>query len=155
MKKTKPGLMLLLVLMISLVSSQLEVSAQPYNHAVGIRAGYSSGISYKGFRLHKMWAIEADVLYNRNGLNITALYEYHLEPFNTKRAFIYLGGGPFGGKWDDEISLGIAAMAGFEYTVRDLPLNFGIDWKPMLGLYTQLEQDLLDFGLAIRYRFGR
>jgi hypothetical protein len=155
MKRTKPGLMLLLAVMISMVSCQLKLSAQPYNHAVGVRAGYSSGISYKGFRLHKMSAIEAEFLYNRNGLNITALYEYHLEPFHSKRAFIYLGGGPFGGKWDNELSLGVAAVAGFEYIVRDLPLNFSLDWKPMFNLYSQLEQDLLDFGLSIRYRFGR
>ena len=155
MKSTKPGMIILLSLMITMISCQLKLSAQPYNHAVGIRAGYSSGISYKGFRLHKMWAIEADVLYNRNGLNITALYENHLEPFRSKRTFIYLGGGPFGGKWDGELSLGIAAMAGLEYTLRDLPINFSLDWKPMLSLYTQLEQDLLDFGLSIRYRFGR
>jgi len=147
--------MLLLVMMISMVSFQLKLSAQHYSHAVGIRAGYSSGISYKGFRLHRMSAIEAAFLYNRNGLNITALYEYHLEPFHSKRAFIYLGGGPFGGKWDNEFSLGVAAVAGFEYTIRDLPLNFSLDWKPMFSLYSQLEQDLLDFGLSIRYRFGR
>jgi len=155
MKRTKPGLILLLVMMISMVTCQLDLSAQPYNHSVGIRAGYSSGISYKGFRLHKMSAIEAAFLYNRNGLNITALYEYHMEPFHSKRAFIYLGGGPFGGKWDNNLSMGVAAVAGFEYTVRDLPLNFSLDWKPMLSLYSQLEQDLLDFGLSIRYRFGR
>jgi hypothetical protein len=155
MKSTKPGMIILLSLMITMISCQLKLSAQPYNHAAGIRAGYSSGISYKGFRLHKMWAIEADLLYNRNGLNITALYEHHLEPFNSKRAYIYLGGGPFGGKWDEEFSLGVAAVAGLEYTIRDLPINFSLDWKPMLGLYTQLEQDLLDFGLSVRYRFGR
>lgn len=135
---------------------QNEVSAQPYMHSVGVRAGYSSGISYKGFRLHRMSAFEVDLLYNRHGLNLGALYQYHLEPFKKNtRTFVYLGGGVFGGEWDEEFSLGISAVAGMEYNLRDLPLNFSIDWKPMLNLYAVFEPDFLDFGLSIRYRFGR
>jgi hypothetical protein len=155
MKEPKPGVILMLAVMLSMAFWQLELHAQPYNHAAGIRAGYSSGISYKGFKLHKMWAIEADFLYNRNGLNISALYEYHLEPFKSKRATIYMGGGPFGGQWKEEFSLGMSAVTGIEYTLRDQPLNFSLDWKPMLNLYALFEPDLLDFGLSVRYRFGR
>lgn len=133
-----------------------KLTAQPYNHSVGIRAGYSSGISYKGFMLHRMSAFEVDFMYNRHGLNLAALYEYHLEPFQkNSRTFLYLGGGVFGGDWEDEFSIGLAAVAGLEYTLRDLPLNFSVDWKPMLNLYAVLEPDFLDFGLSIRYRFGR
>ena len=65
------------------------------------------------------------------------------------------GGGGFGGDWDEEFSLGVAAVAGIEYTLRDLPLNFSLDWKPMLNLYAVFEPDLLDFGLSIRYRFKK
>jgi hypothetical protein len=146
----------LLFTTILVVLGQKELHAQPYMHAAGIRAGYSSGISYKGFRLHRMSAFEVDFLYNRHGFNLGALYEYHLEPFKKNtRTFVYLGGGAFGGDWDDEFSLGLSAVAGLEYTVRNLPLNFSIDWKPMLNLYAVFEPDLLDFGLSIRYRFGR
>ena len=135
---------------------QAELLAQPYKHSAGIRAGYSSGISYKGFRLHRMSAFEADFLYNRHGFNLTALYEYHLEPFKKNtRTFIYLGGGAFGGDWDEQFSLGVAAVAGIEYTLRDLPLNFSFDWKPMLNVYEVFEADFLDFGLSIRYRFSK
>ena len=133
-----------------------KMTAQPYQHAVGIRAGYSSGISYKGFLLHRMSAFEVDFMYNRHGLNLAALYEYHLEPFQkNSRTFLYLGGGVFGGDWEDEFSIGLAAVTGLEYTLRDLPLNFSVDWKPMLNLYAVFEPDFLDFGLSIRYRFGR
>ncbi len=155
MKGPKTGYMIILAVMLCLATWQAELKAQPYNHTAGIRAGYSSGISYKGFRLHQMWAIEADILFNRNGFNLSALYEYHLKPFKNKRALIYLGGGPFGGDWKEEFSLGVAAVAGIEYTLRDQPLNFSLDWKPMLNIYAIFEPDLLDFGLSIRYRFGR
>lgn len=133
-----------------------ELNAQPYRHAVGIRAGYSSGITYKGFMLHRMSAFQLDFLYNRHGLNLSALYAYHLEPFQrNSRALLYLGGGPFGGEWEEEFSIGVAGLAGLEYTLRDLPLNFSLDWKPMLNVYAVFESDLLDFGISIRYRFGR
>lgn len=145
-----------MAMMLSLFTLQAKLQAQPYNHSAGIRAGYSSGISYKGFRLHRMSAFEVDFLYNKHGLNLGALYEYHLEPFKkSTRTCIYLGGGAFGGQWDEEFSLGVAAVAGIEYTLRDLPLNFSFDWKPMLNIYAVLEPDWLDFGLSIRYRFSR
>ena len=147
---------LILLSAILLVFGQKELTAQPYKHSAGIRAGFSSGISYKGFLLHRMSAFEVDFLYNRHGLNLAALYEYHLEPFRKNtRTFVFLGGGVFGGDWEDEFSMGLAAVAGMEYTLRDLPLNFSIDWKPMLNVYELFEPEWLDFGLSIRYRFKR
>lgn len=150
MKSTK---ILFAVLFLIISGSSMKLSAQPYEHSVGIRAGYSSGISYKGFLLHRMSAIEASILYNRHGFGVNALYEYHLEPFRNKRLLVYVGGGVFGGSWDEEFSIGIAGLAGIEYTLRDLPLNFSVDWKPMLNLYRDFEHDLVDFGVSIRYRF--
>ena len=156
MKRTKLLYVIIALSVILLIPWQKELKAQPYKHSAGIRAGYSSGISYKGFRLHRMSAFEVDFLYNKHGLNLGALYEYHLEPFKKNtRTFIYLGGGAFGGQWDEEFSLGVAAVAGIEYTLRDLPLNFSLDWKPMLNIYAVFEPDWLDFGLSIRYRFNK
>jgi hypothetical protein len=144
-----------LALMLVLFLEGADLRAQPYYHSVGIRAGYSSGITYKGFRLHRMGAYEADILYNPHGFNISALYEHHMEPFRNERFLIYVGGGAFGGDWDEEFSLGVLAVAGMEYTLRDLPLNFALDWRPMLNAYRTLDADFLDFGICIRYRFGR
>jgi len=156
MKGTRIRFMLVMAILLSLSALQAELQAQPYMHSAGIRAGYSSGITYKGFRLHRMSAFEVDFLYNKHGFNLGALYEYHLEPFHkSTRTFIYFGGGVFGGDWDEEFSLGVSAVAGIEYTFRDIPLNFSFDWKPMLNIYAVLEPDWLDFGLSIRYRFSR
>jgi len=143
-----------ITLFILIIALSASLAGQPYEHSLGVRAGYSSGITYKGFFRHQMAAIEAEVLYNRHGFNVTAMYEYHLEPFQNKRLIIYVGGGAFGGNWDEELSLGIAAVAGLEYTVRDLPLSFSIDWKPMINAYRLFEVDLLDFGISIRYCFA-
>lgn len=130
------------------------VAGQPYEHSLGVRAGYSSGITYKGFFRHQMAAIEADILYNRHGFNVSGLYEHHIEPFQNRRWLVYLGGGAFGGNWEEELSVGLAIVAGIEYNVRDLPLNFSLDWKPMMNIYQLFEIDLLDFGVSIRYHFS-
>ncbi len=145
----------IVALVFLLAGGQQKLSAQAYMHAVGIRAGYSSGLSYKGFRLHRMAAIEADMLYNRHGFSLSALYEQHLEPFKSKQLFLYAGGGAFGGNWEEEFSLGLAAVAGIEYSIRDVPITFSLDWRPMLNLYALFEPDFLDFGLSVRFRFGR
>lgn len=133
------------------ISFTLE--AQPYEHSLGVRAGYSSGITYKGFFRHRMAAIEGQLLYNRHGFNVSGIIEHHAELFRSQRLLAYLGGGAFGGNWDSEFSAGIAAIAGVEYTIRDVPLNFSIDWKPMMNIYRIFEVDFLDFGISIRYRF--
>jgi len=138
---------------IALVTT-MAITAQPYDHAAGVRAGYSSGFTYKGFFLHRMSAIGLDVLYNPNGLNISGLFLIHKEPSRKVHWLLYGGGGPMGGTWDNYFSVGIIAVAGVEYYLRDLPLTFGFDWKPMLGIYRFTHYDLLDFGFSIRYRFS-
>jgi hypothetical protein len=155
MKATKKIYLISLALTLVLATWSADLKAQPYGHTVGIRAGYSSGISYKGFRLHRMGAIEGNILYNRHGFNLSALYEQHWEPFRDEKFLLYLGGGPFGGDWDEEFSMGLVAVAGIEYTIRDVPLNIGLDWRPMLNVYRIFAADFLDFGVCIRYRFGR
>ena len=142
------------VIIILITTLSINLAGQPYEHSIGVRAGYSSGISYKGFFRHQMAAIEADVLYNRHGFNLHALYEYHMEAFRNKHFLIYLGGGAFGGSWEAEFSAGLAGVAGVEYVLRDLPLSFSLDWKPMINVYRIFEVDLLDFGISIRYNFA-
>lgn len=132
----------------------LGLMAQPYQHSAGVRAGYTSGLSYKGFFLHSMNAIELNVGYNRHGLNISGLFDYHMELFGDEQWHAYFGGGPFAGEWDEEFSLGIVAVAGVEYQLRKTPLIFGLDWRPMLNAYRNFDYDLVDFGLNIRYRFS-
>ena len=128
------------------------LSAQYYEHSAGIRAGFSSGITYKGF-FDRQEALGIAGLYNRNGLNATVTYQYHFEPFRNDRYLIYVGGGPFSGNWNSEYSIGMCALAGFEYIMRDLPLVFSVDWRPLLNILKETSYELLDFGVSIRYRF--
>jgi hypothetical protein len=129
-----------------------ELNAQEYTHSAGVRAGFSSGIVYKGF-FERNSAVAIEGLYNRNGLNITALYQYHIAPFKNDRALFYFGGGPFAGQWGEEFSLGVAGVAGFEYILRDIPLVFSVDWKPLFNIIMQTDYEFVDFGVSIRYHF--
>jgi hypothetical protein len=143
-----------LLTIVLLLWVQQSSGQQPYEHAAGIRAGYSSGITYKYFFLHSLNAIQADLLYNAHGLNISGMYVIHNEPIRKDRWLLYFGGGPFGGQWDGDFSVGITGIAGMEYVPRKLPLNFGLDWKPMLNVYRNFDYEFLDFGFSIRYRFS-
>ena len=153
--KASPRIILIrLFLSLALAITGKELLAQPYMHSVGVRAGYSSGVTYKAFRLHRMGAYEGSILYNRHGFNLSALYEHHLEPVRNERFLVFAGGGAFGGDWNEEFSLGIIGVVGIEYTIRDIPLNLAVDWRPMFNIIQSTELDLLDFGFSIRYRFG-
>ena len=153
MEFTKMKVINCIALMALMSATSMRLSAQPYEHSVGVRAGYSSGIVYKAFFRHRSTAIEGGLLYNRHGFNLSALVEYHPEVFRNKRIQVYVGGGVFGGEWDDEFSVGIAGIVGIEYILRDFPLSFSADWKPMLNIFKDFEPDWLDFGVSIRYHF--
>ncbi len=144
----------MLIICSGLLIAQLSLTAQPYEHAAGVRAGYSSGITCKTFLRYSMSAFQLDGFYHPRGLYIGVQYLYHLEPFRSSRWLICTGGGPFSGQWEDAIAAGVSVTAGIEYNMRDLPLNFGIDWKPMLNIYKNSGTALLDFGASIRYRFS-
>ena len=137
-----------------LVLFPLQLRAQPYEHAAGIRAGYSSGFTYKGFFLHRLSAIEAAAMYSRNGFQVSAMYEMHHELDRKGRFYVFAGAGLAGGTWEDEFSAGICATGGVMYCLRKIPLNFGADWRPALNAYQSFDYELLDFGLSIRYRFS-
>jgi hypothetical protein len=141
------------VLLITILWMPFHAAAQPYEHAGGVRAGYSSGVTYKGFFLHRMSAVEAGLFYSQHGLHISLIYEWHTEPFRNSRWLFFLGGGIYGGKWERDIASGLTGAGGIEYTMRELPLNFGFDWRPIWNIYEEFTYDLLDFGVTIRYRF--
>ena len=148
--KYKITLALFLVFLFLNVAENLE--GQAYTHSAGVRAGFSSGITYKGF-FDNNSAAALELLYNRNGLNISILYAYHIAPFDNERYMFYVGGGLFSGTWEDQFSLGISGVAGFEYVVREVPLVFSVDWKPMFNIIKETGYELVDFGISIRYYF--
>lgn len=125
------------------------LSAQPYERAVGIKAGYSSGIVYKLF-LDNSIALEGQALYNNHGFQFTALYEYHFMPYAKRRLYYYAGFGPHGGEWDEEFALGAAICLGSEFVFRQAPLTLGLEWKPMINLYKSFDYAIPDLAVTVK-----
>ncbi|MEZ5070488.1 MAG: hypothetical protein R2751_05850 [Bacteroidales bacterium] len=144
---------LILLVLLGLTLPQTGALAQPYEHAIGIRAGYGSGITYKGFARHRLSALEVNALYHEHGFGASGLFVHHVEPTRKDRWLIGLGAGPLVGNWEGDLSLGLTAVAGLYYEVLRLPLEFGLDWRPMLNAYRQFDTEFLDFGFVIRYSF--
>lgn len=137
----------LTILMIFVFSGHL--SAQPYEHAVGIKAGYSSGIVYKFFP-DRGGAVEGQALYNKHGFQFTALYGHHFTPYAKRRLYYYAGFGPYAGDWNEAFALGAAICIGSEFVFRQAPLSLGLEWKPMINLYKSFGYAIPDIAMTVK-----
>ena len=120
------------------------VSAQEYHTGIGIRAGFSSGLTIKHFKNRKV-ALEGLLTTRRQGFDITGLYEVHNKAFDTDHLNWYYGGGvhigfyngnyvSWGNSGTTYTVVGLDGILGLEYTFDEIPINLGIDWKPALNL---------------------
>lgn len=120
------------------------VNAQDYKTGIGIRAGFSSGLTIKHFIKQKA-AFEGLLKTRWQGFDITGLYEIHNEAFDVRQLKWYYGGGAHIGFYNgNNVSwgtngiaytiIGIDGILGIEYTFSEIPVNIGIDWKPVLNL---------------------
>ncbi|MFZ5941193.1 MAG: hypothetical protein ACOYXB_11535 [Bacteroidota bacterium] len=140
------------LLFLLLIFATTVAYAQEYEQAVGIRAGYSGGISYRKF-FNAWYGGEVIAQYNRNGFQVAGLAEWQTAPFKVDRLCLFSGGGIYAGNWDGQFAFGITAVAGIEYVLRDLPLAVSFDYKPMLNLGKVLALDPFDFAFSLRYTF--
>ncbi len=141
------------------------LSAQDYGTGIGLRGGFSSGLTVKHFISQKN-ALEGILSTRWRGFDITGLYEIHNQAFDTDRLNWYFGFGAHLGFWDGDytytrwgevgrnyIIIGIDGILGIEYNFREAPINIGIDWKPAFNIigYTGFWGD--GGALSIRYIF--
>jgi hypothetical protein len=137
-------------------------SAQEYKTALGLRGGFSSGLTIKHFTSHKA-AFEGLLTTRWQGFVITGLYEIHNKAFDVNRLKWYYGGGAHIGFYNgnyvywgtygtDYTIVGIDGILGLEYTFSEIPINIGIDWKPVLNLvgYSGLWSE---GGISVRFVF--
>jgi hypothetical protein len=140
-------------------------SAQDYNTGVGLRLGFSNGLTVKHFIGHRS-ALEGLLSTRWRGFEITGLYEVHNQAFDVERLNWYFGGGGHigfwngdntYGRWGDEgvnyIVIGIDGILGIEYNFEAVPVNISLDWKPAFNLtgYSGFWGD--GGALSIRYIF--
>ncbi len=136
----KIGLTLLLAVCLFFVGN-----AQDYNTGIGLRGGFSNGLTVKHFISEKA-ALEGILASRWSGFQITGLYEIHNRAFDTDRLNWYFGFGAHVGFWngkrvpwsennDQYTVIGVDGILGLEYNFREVPINLSLDWKPELNFY--------------------
>lgn len=136
---------------------------QSYNTAIGARVGNSNGATVKHFIGYQS-ALEGIVSTRWQGFNFTGLYELQYPIGNVENFYWFIGAGGHIGAWDgdnnpwfedrdDHVVIGIDGIIGMEYTLKEAPLNFGIDWKPSLNLVEHSGFWGDEFALSVRFAF--
>ncbi|MGD9930040.1 MAG: hypothetical protein AB7U05_08465 [Mangrovibacterium sp.] len=121
-----------------------QTKAQDYSTGIGLRGGFFSGLTIKHF-LDSNRAVEGLLSSRWHGLEIAGLYEIHNRAFQTPGLNWYYGVGAHIGFWDGDYSsrfddhgnytvIGIDGILGIEYNFSEIPINIGLDWKPMLNV---------------------
>ena len=156
-------------------------NAQEYKAGIGLRGGWSSGITGKYF-IKDSRAVEVILSsgYRYRGFQITGLYEIHKPAFaknNVEGLFWFFGGGAhFGGGYryehwhnngggplggggyyheHDYVAFGIDGIFGIEFKIPDLPVTVGADVKPFFDFVTDRDAPygFWDSALSVRYVF--
>ena len=137
--------------------------AQDYNTGIGLRAGFSNGLTVKHFISEKS-ALEGILSSRWRGFGITGLYEIHNRFFSTERLNWYIGFGGHAGFWNGDDAnwgtpgtsytvIGVDGILGLDYSFKEVPVNLGLDWKPAFNIvgYSGFWGD--GGALSIRYIF--
>lgn len=140
--------------------------AQDYQTALGVRLGNPSGVTVQHY-IGGNTALEGILGLGPDWFTLTGLYELH-QPFNDPQGLgWYVGGGAhiggLNGGYDysnkhyngGAFILGVDGILGLDYTIPGAPLNLSLDWKPMINLTPFAGFFGGEFGLSVRYTFGR
>ena len=131
-----------------------DATMAQYDFAIGLRSGETSGITLK--KNYENTAIEGLVGFWNDGLSVTGLWEHNKIAFNTPGLnWVYgVGGhvsfygdnfdGHGGPSWyghphdigDGNLGLGIDGTVGLEYKIPEVPIAFGLNFKPYIELIT-------------------
>ena len=122
-------IVLTLILFVGIV---ILAEAQDYTTGVGLRAGFSNGLTIKHF-VKEQSAYEILLATRWKGFEITGLYEFHNQAFDVYTV------------------LGLDGVLGMEYNFTEAPINIGIDWKPAFNVAGN--QDFWPDGGAISIRY--
>lgn len=155
-----------LILVAALATFTIGSSAQAYETAIGLRAGFSTGVTAKHF-IKSNLALEGILHYKWGlGLGITGLFEIHANAFDVDELYWFYGAGGHVGLYqynnkapfDEPFSgttavIGIDGIIGIEYNIREIPIAVSVDWKPTVNLVGLTGPDFDEGALSVRYTF--
>jgi hypothetical protein len=152
--------------------------SQGFERQIGVRSGYTSGISGKVIKDDKV-AIAGMFGFRQGGMQLVVLLEsYHpLIPSRAQEWRIYFGGGGHVGwvngynrvrRWSNSSGyyweerrltgpvFGLDAVFGTEYNFVRVPLALFAEFKPFVEFqsFKSIKVNFYDFGVGIRYKFG-
>jgi hypothetical protein len=155
---------LVLLVLVTFTFLNSDLNAQEYKSAIGLRLGVYNGITFKT-HLNEKTAIE---LYGTarfgtgyNWFTVTGLYQFTGEIKDVDGLGWYAGGGPSVFLYGSDFAgggfttFGITGIAGIEYTLKETPLNFSLDWSPTFLLKSGLGFQGDYFALSVRYVLGK
>lgn len=167
-KKLAAATFLLALLVASIMNGQNSSSG--YSNAFGIRAGLTSGLTYK----HQFGGGNALEVIVQTAPGLTALYEKHFAT-NAQGLNWYAGGGAhittrkskqyvfveskdryyyYHKTYYYGTAAGLDLIAGLEYKVPSVPLAFSFDVKPMIEFYDDSRAYMyIDPSLGIKFAF--
>lgn len=148
-----------LFIMVLLFSSSILSEETDLAGGIRIEAGkdgnYGATVRY---RLGEPSYLEGLVLFNHEGFEISALYEFQIRPeFFPENLFFFFGGGAHAGFWGegDPAVFGPDGIVGVLYSVKDYPVNFSFDWHPLYNIVSEKKQRMWGnkLGISARYCF--
>ncbi len=161
---------IVLVLMISLCS--LGVYSQKTPHAIGAHFGGSTiDLEYQYHFSNRNFLDATAGLFNLDeGFAAQVFYNWNIKQWSdwTPSFATWKFWGGFGGGLgiydaedkSGEFFLGPAATLGFGFTLRDIPLTFGLDYRPMVALRVGggdgsciIDKGFRNIGITLTYRF--
>ncbi|TKG91189.1 hypothetical protein EYV94_22560 [Puteibacter caeruleilacunae] len=162
------------LVIISTTTPFAKAQAQDANHAVGLRGGYTSGLSYRTY-IGPEDSYRFLLSGRHDGLQLTALREFHryqLFDFSDDLNLVF-GAGAHAGYtksddyyWDGGVLirrdrdthavLGADGLIGLEYNFWEAPISIGLETKPFVELFGEdnFRVKLFDIGLTIRFKFN-
>lgn len=155
----------------------MSMFGQYFEQRVGIRMGYTSGITGKIIKDRKV-ALEGMLGFRQGGMQVYGLIEAQkpLLVDGIHDLQLYFGGGahigfvngveryksynsPSGDHYYEEMVtgpvIGFDAIFGVEYTFIKVPLTISVDFKPFVELqsFKRLNANFYDFSFGIKYTF--
>jgi hypothetical protein len=139
------------------------IQAQDYKTGIGLRGGFSNGLTIKHF-IGKNTAVEGILDTRWGGFEAIALFEIHKEGvFDVDRLNFYYGAGGHIGVWEGNSNwgtkgtsytvIGVDGILGLEYNFKEVPINISLDWKPAFNLIGYSDVWLDGGALSVRYIF--
>ena len=145
------------------LTAPYSLFSQPYNTAIGVRFGPLYGITMKK-SLNEKHSLEGILSFPWKGFVINGLYEYNFDIPNADNFRWYAGFGGHVGVFNSVSSknnysnssgvvLGVDGIIGIEHTMANYPLNFSLDFKPVINIINSNSTNINEWALSARYAF--